>query len=129
VLDALRTLPTELFEMDNYLRNVIDKIGSVDRDTPWEKLSGGGAHYGNIHDVCETLTKALGVYVPILTLSRHDSLDEFSIAVQLCGKDSVPNIFGTHGGALVIYEASNNGVPMLSHVDMLVPKNPPGNNC
>ena len=58
--------------------------------------------------------------MPVLILARHETLDAFSIAVTVYGDEGAPSLFGPHGGALVTYEASNGGVPLLSHVDMLV---------
>ena len=124
VLDALQTLHLEALARDRILPDAIARIGGADRDASWDQISGERTHCGNIHEACEALAAAWGVHVPVLVLARHESLDAFSIAALVYGEECAPSIFGTHGGALVTYEASNNGGPLLSHVDMLVSSTP-----
>ena len=120
VLDVLRMLQAGVLSADRILPETIAKIEGVDRNASWDQISGERTHCGNIHDACEALAAGWGVHVPVLILARHETLDAFSIAVIVYGDEGAPSIFGSHGGALVTYEALNGSVPLLSHVDMLV---------
>ena len=120
-VDALRELSGGILSGDATLNGALAKIGGVDPDDTWDRLSGEVNHCGNIHDVCEGLARGWHVHVPLIVLARHESLDAFSVAVLVYGSASDPSIFGSSGGALVTYEASNGHGPLLSHVDLLVP--------
>lgn len=104
---------------DSILPEALAKINCTDPDDAWDTLSGAADHCGRIHDVCERLARGWNVHVPLLVLARHESLDEFTVAVLFFGDLNAPSVFGVRGGALVTYEASNGRAPLLSHVDVL----------